>query len=50
MFSFIFSPQSIAIIGASDNPKKIGYALVKNLIDAGFRGRIYPINPKKKRF
>jgi len=48
MFDFIFSPQSIAIIGASDNPKKIGYALVKNLIDAGFRGRIYPINPKKK--
>ncbi len=48
MLDFLFNPKSVAIIGASDNPKKIGYALVKNLIDAGFTGSIYPINPRKK--
>ncbi len=49
MLDFLFSPRSIAIIGASDNPEKIGHALVKNLIEAGFSGKIYPINPKKNK-
>ena len=40
------APDSIAIIGASGHPKKLGYRLVRNLIDSGYRGRIVPINPK----
>jgi len=41
-----FYPNSVAIIGASSNPKKAGNALVKNFIDYGFKGHIFPINPQ----
>ncbi len=39
-----FKPRSIAVIGASANPAKIGFSLVKNLLDGRFEGRLYPIN------
>ncbi|MFA5897437.1 MAG: acetate--CoA ligase family protein [Thermoplasmata archaeon] len=42
----IFSPASIAIVGASRHVGKIGYEIVKNLLANGYRGSIYPINPK----
>ncbi len=42
----IINPGSIAIIGASNDETKLGGMLVKNMIDAGFKGRLYPINPK----
>lgn len=42
----IFSPAGIAVIGASGDPSKLGYSTVKNIIDGGYRGKIYPINPK----
>ncbi len=42
----IFSPAGIAIIGASGDPSKLGYSTVKNIIDGGYKGKIYPINPK----
>ncbi|MHA1299843.1 MAG: CoA-binding protein [Candidatus Helarchaeota archaeon] len=44
---FFFNPRSIAIIGASNNPKKPPYYLVKNLVDFGYEGKIFPINPKE---
>ncbi len=42
-----FSPGSVAVIGASNNPDKLGYAVVKNLVEGGYsaRGKVYPINP-----
>ncbi len=43
----LFEPQSIAIVGASQNPDKIGHKILKNAITGGFKGKIYPINPKK---
>ena len=42
----IFLPAGIAIIGASGDPLKLGYSTVKNIIDGGYQGNIYPINPK----
>lgn len=42
----IFSPVGIAVIGASSDPSKLGYSTVKNIIDGGYKGNIYPINPK----
>jgi acetyl coenzyme A synthetase (ADP forming)-like protein len=42
----IFSPAGIAIIGASGDQSKLGYSTVKNIIDGGYKGKIYPINPK----
>lgn len=40
----IINPKSIAIIGASENPEKVGHIILKNSIDAGFDGKIYPVN------
>ena len=42
----IFKPKSIAIVGASRDPKAIGHQCVTNLIESKYEGRIYPINPK----
>jgi acetyltransferase len=42
----ILSPSSIAIVGASTNPKGIGTVILQNLISDGYEGKIYPINPK----
>ncbi|MFB9985565.1 acetate--CoA ligase family protein [Mesorhizobium kowhaii] len=43
----ILSPDSIAIIGASKNPAKRGYRSLRKLLDDGYAGTIYPINPKE---
>lgn len=40
----IINPRSIAVIGASDNPDKIGHIILGNNITSGFAGKIYPIN------
>lgn len=42
----LFEPESIAIFGASENKNKIGYLQLKALLNAGYKGNIYPINPK----
>jgi len=43
----LLRPKSVAVIGASNTPGKIGYLAVKNLIDCDYPGDIYPINPKE---
>ena len=40
-----FNPASVAVIGASDNPGKLGFHVMKSLTMGGFGGRIIPINP-----
>ncbi|MFI6477514.1 acetate--CoA ligase family protein [Nonomuraea sp. NPDC050663] len=42
----IFKPRSIAVIGASNEQGKIGNSVMRNLINGGYQGRIFPINPK----
>ncbi|TNF99857.1 MAG: CoA-binding protein, partial [Gammaproteobacteria bacterium] len=44
----LFSPQSIALFGASDKPDSVGQIVFRNLLTAGFKGSIYAINPKHK--
>ena len=46
MLEKFFHPASVAVVGASRTPGKVGYDVVKNLADAGFRGGIFPVNPK----
>jgi acetyl coenzyme A synthetase (ADP forming)-like protein len=41
----IMKPDAIAVIGASDEAGKIGNSVMKNLINGGYKGKIYPINP-----
>ncbi len=45
----IFRPESVAVIGASDRPGAVGYSVLKNLIEGGFQGSVFPINPKRGR-
>ena len=42
----IFRPSSVAVIGASERPGSLGAALMGNLVQGGFPGRLFPINPK----
>jgi acetyl coenzyme A synthetase (ADP forming)-like protein len=42
----IMKPKSIAVVGASNEEGKIGNSVMKNLINGGYRGEIFPINPK----
>src|SRR5207249_10851126 len=42
----IFSPSSIAIVGASRHRGKIGYEILHNLIVNEYQGTVYPVNPK----
>ncbi len=44
-----FHPASVAVIGASESPGKLGHEILKNLIEGGFPGALYPINPKSER-
>jgi len=41
----LLRPKGIAIIGASAKPGKIGHTVVKNLLESGYTGGIYPVNP-----
>ena len=42
----IFKPKSVAVIGASTAPGKLGHDILANLKNGGFPGALYPINPK----
>lgn len=46
MLEVFFSPESVAVIGASRDERKLGYGVLFNIIQSGFKGEIYPINPK----
>ncbi len=48
MLDRLFSPKSVAIIGASTKELSIGNVITKNLLRYDFKGAIYPINPKSK--
>jgi acyl-CoA synthetase (NDP forming) len=43
--NYIFNPGSVAVIGASSNPQKPGYLCTSNLVNDGFKGIVYPVNP-----
>ena len=42
----LFKPTSVAVVGASNNPKSVGGTVMRNLMTAGFAGPIMPVNPK----
>jgi acetyl coenzyme A synthetase (ADP forming)-like protein len=42
----IFNPKAVAVVGASDGEGKIGNSVMKNIINGGYEGELYPINPK----
>ena len=46
MLQKLFTPQAVAVVGASHTEGKVGHSLMKNLVDHGYKGKIYPVNPK----
>ena len=40
----MMNPRSVAIIGASKNPDKVGHVILQNYVNAGYSGRLYPVN------
>jgi acyl-CoA synthetase (NDP forming) len=42
----LFRPDRLAVIGASSRPEKMGFQILKNILDAGFGGPVIPVNPK----
>jgi acetyl coenzyme A synthetase (ADP forming)-like protein len=46
MLEMFTNPRGVAVVGASPTPGKLGHAVLQNIIQYGYKGRIYPINPK----
>ncbi len=46
--SAIVRPSTVAVIGASRDPSKVGYALFHNILEAGFTGAVHPVNPSAR--
>ncbi|NLE94739.1 MAG: hypothetical protein GX600_03500 [Dehalococcoidia bacterium] len=42
----LFRPRSVAVVGASDDAAKYGHKVLRNIIEGGFPGGIYPVNPR----
>jgi len=45
----MFSPRSVAVIGAGASPDKVGHAIMDSIRTGGFPGRVYPVHPKHER-
>jgi acetyltransferase len=46
MLNKLFSPKSVAVIGASREKGKLGYTILANILKYGYRSQVYPVNPK----
>ena len=44
-----FHPDGVAVVGASETAGKLGHEILKNLIEGGFPGPVYPVNPRSER-
>src|SRR5690606_7514541 len=47
-FDALFAPASVALVGASDDASRIGGRPLRYLREAGFKGRVLPVNPKRE--
>ena len=47
-FEPLFTPRSVVFLGASKDPKKWGFIILANLLEGGFPGRIFPVNPREE--
>lgn len=46
MLEVFFKPKSVAVVGATRDPKGLGGSVLRNIVDHGYKGPVYPINPK----
>jgi acetate---CoA ligase (ADP-forming) len=47
LLNAFFKPKSVAIVGASSDPKKPGHTALKNLVSMGYQGKVFPVNPRE---
>lgn len=47
---YLFNPRHVAVVGASHKEGKIGHTVLKNIVESGYKGKVYPINPKGAKF
>ncbi len=45
MLKSLFKPSSVAVVGASKEPGKVGYEVLKNILACGYKSEVYPVNP-----
>jgi acetyltransferase len=45
--NYLIKPAHVAVVGASRSPQKIGHAILENVIKSGYKGEIFPVNPKE---
>ncbi len=45
MLEAVFSPRSVAVVGASPDERKLGHTVFRNIVDNGYQGALYPIHP-----
>lgn len=45
-FDSFFNPQSVAVVGVSESPEKLGSVVFRNMLDADYKGNLYAVNPK----
>src|SRR5262245_20684313 len=45
---YLLEPTSVAVIGASRKPGRVGHAILRNIVSAGFGGRVFAVNPHAK--
>src|ERR1700690_3121626 len=46
--SVFFNPKSVAVVGASSDPKKPGNPALRHMISMGYKGKLFPVNPREK--
>ncbi len=46
MLERMFSPEGVAVVGASQDPSKLGYGVARNLVVSGYSGEIHFVNPR----
>ncbi|MCL5959031.1 MAG: acetate--CoA ligase family protein [Chloroflexi bacterium] len=46
MLEMFFAPKSVAVIGASHDKTKLGYVVLNNILQYGYKGKVYAVNPK----
>src|SRR3972149_1075523 len=46
--SVFFNPKSVAVVGASSDPKKPGNTALRHMISMGYKGKLFPVNPREK--
>jgi acetyltransferase len=44
----LFRPESVAVVGASKNREKLGNVILRNILRSGYKGLVYPVNPKEQ--